>query len=313
MKWSPMAGYKMVWKKLNNPCNQTFYLSLFRIYLCFHLLKKVILLWPSANFLFGEGSFVERPTIFLDVLFIDMTFLAKNSQLFLSIILILIALFAFGIGRWITATLLFLCWFILQKLNVYILNGGDNYLIFILLYMIFANSYSYFSIDKTTFPKEGSIGNFLTKLSIYSITMHLCLIYFISGISKLHADLWYNGVAVYYILNLERFKGTEYNELISKNGLLVTIATYGTMLWEALFPFLVYNKTFKNMTIIGGVVLHLSIYVFMMIHDFEILYIAVYGFFFKDEDILKIKRSLTKGIDSLSSYLKSGLTKHPIT
>jgi len=38
-----------------------------------------------------------------------------------------------------------------------------------------------------------------------------------------------------------------------------------------------------------GVLLHLAIYIFFMIHDFEILFIATYIIFFTDRELLQFK------------------------
>ncbi len=282
----------MNWKTLNAPCKKGIYLSVFRIYLCFHLLKKIFFVWPSSDFLYGNDGFIFRPAS-IEILSIDASYFTNNIHFFLSTILFLIVLFAFGIGRSITTVLLFLSWYILQQLNIYILNGGDNYLIIILLYMCFTNSFTHLTLSNSRGFLENSITNFLSNLAVYSIIIHLCLIYFISGISKIHSDLWYNGVAVYYIMNIERFQGTDYNVIIAKNGFLVTITTYGTMFWEAFFTLLVSLQSMRVPTLIIGVLLHLSIYVFMMIHDFEILYVMIYGFFFTDEDFRKWRRYIT--------------------
>lgn len=294
----------MIWKSLNAKCDRTIYLSIFRIYLCFHLLKKILLMWPSTDFLFGKDGFIVSSRVFFDIVSIDSSYFTENSQIFFSFIIILAIFVAFGIGRWFSFLLLFIAWYILQKLNTYVLNGGDNYLIFILLYMCFANSYSYFSLNKSDTFEENSLGNFLTNLSVISILTHLCLIYFISGISKIHTDLWYNGVAMYYILNLERFAGTDYNYTIAKNGFLVTVATYGTMFWEMLFPCLISIEKMRIPVLLCGVILHLSIFIFMMIHDFEILYIMVYGFFFTDRELLDLKTNILARLKKITPSIQ---------
>jgi len=294
------------WTSLNEPSDKGFYLAIFRIYLSFHMLKKLVFIWPSSYFLFGEGRLMaaSHPDGYT-ILSINADYLSNHIGLFLSFVVVLLILFGFGIGRFVTSWLLFLSWYIIQRLNPYILNGGDNYLILILMYMCFADSYTHLSLSKSSGFERNSINNFLTNLAIISIQVHLCLIYFISGISKVHSDLWYNGVAIYYILNLERFSATDYNLALSQNGFFVTLAGYTTMLWETFFFFLVsINKT-KVPALVLGVVIHLSIYFFMMIHDFEILYIMVYGFFFTDEELKHFARNVVEGIRKVRASFES--------
>jgi len=97
------------------------------------------------------------------------------------------------------------------------------------------------------------------------------------------------GVANYYILNLDRFKGTSSSKYISKNYIFVTLSTYVTMFWELSFPYLIWTKKLKITLIAIGVLLHLAIYIFFMIHDFEILFIATYILFFTDRELLQFK------------------------
>jgi len=215
-----------------------------------------------------------------------------------------IVLFFLGIGRnFVTLILLFL-FEILQNLNYLTLNGGDNLLKFILIYYVFTNSFEYFSLQKpfNILPKK--INNILSNLAVLSICFHLCLSYFISSIHKLHTDVWFNGVALYYILNLDRFKGTYLNDILSRNGIFVTVSTYGTIIIELLFPILIWVKKVKPYLIISATFLHLSIYILMMLYDFEILFIMCYGFFFDDVEIKKIYHKIFKANSKYDIVIK---------
>jgi hypothetical protein len=101
----------------------------------------------------------------------------------------------------------------------------------------------------------------------------------------MNSKVWFSGVATYYTLNLERFAGTSFNKIIVQNGFFVTIATYVTVLWETFFPALIWNKKARIPLLALGVMMHMGIYFMMMIHDFEILFIATYGFFFTDKEL----------------------------
>jgi hypothetical protein len=240
---------------------------------------------------YGESSFlVGKPTDYWG--YLDLEFLRHHHVVLACLTLMLAICFLFGIGRNITCILLFISIELLQRMNELPLNGGDNFLKYILLYLSFCNCYKYYCINNSDYTY--SIVNFMTNIGVYSIIIHLCIIYFISGISKLHSEVWYNGTAIYYILKNDRFMGTSINDNIISNGYWVTVITYTTMLWEVLFPFTVFNKQFKTTILTIGVGLHLGIYVFMMIHDFQWLFIGCYGLFFSDEQIGRIKRQINK-------------------
>lgn len=112
--------------------------------------------------------------------------------------------------------------------------------------------------------------------------IHLCLAYWVSAFHKIHSDVWYNGVATYYIWQLDRFS-SPINFLFMKNSFIITLSTYFTLFFESLFPFLVWFRQTRYFFLVAGVLLHLGIYLTMMIYDFQILFIIIYGFFLKDE------------------------------
>ncbi|QKX04835.1 hypothetical protein HN014_07870 [Aquimarina sp. TRL1] len=222
----------------------------------------------------------------LELLGISTALVRDHFEIFNGIYIILIVLYFFGVGKNLTA--LFLCMFyeVIQNFTWITLNGGDNLLKFVLLYMVFINSYEYFSINKQQFKSQSvtRFSHFLSNLGGYSICVHLCLVYFVSAMHKIHADVWFNGIATYQTLSLERFGGdTSINKWLAKNGILVTLSTYGTILVELFYPVLVWFKETKVLFIVSAIGLHLSIAVLMMLYDFQLLFIALQGMFISNK------------------------------
>lgn len=286
----------------------SFYSAFFRIFICFHLLKKIFLSWEYKDLLYMSKSFfVHEESGVFDFFNISSFIIRENFQIFYLIYLVLIVLYFFGIGKNITALILFAFFEVLQNLCPSILNGGDNLLKFIMIYMIFIDSYNYFSIKPKLFKNSelSKFNIFLSNLGGYSICIHLCLAYFISAIHKIHADIWFNGIATYYTMSLERFRGTSFNLSLAKNALFVTLSTYGTILIELFYPALVWFKKTKKTMIILAVILHMSIYVFMMIYDFQLVFIFVQGFFISNTDWVRFydKRNLLDTANKLTIYI----------
>jgi len=288
---------------LSEKSNRSIYLSIFRLYICFHLLKKLLFQWTSLQTLYGTDSFVVP----LQNDYLSIVFLQDNYQLLIFFYMIMIVLFAFGIGKYFTAFILYILVIIVQELNEYVLDGGDNLLKFLILYLAFANCYEYFSLSKLKLRKGYTIklSNLCTNLAVYSILIHLCLVYFVSGISKAYSDVWYSGAALYYILSIERFNsGTSLIQPFVHNGYLVTFFSYFTILVELYFPVLVWVKRLRPFVLTCMAFLHLGIYFLMMIHDFSILYITVYGFFFTNSELLRFKRRLAVGAAKFMEFIK---------
>lgn len=271
------------------------YLSLFRLYICFHLFKKVMIFLSSGEVLYGHNTFVSMD-LNSRVFGFPLIFWRENYKLLLFGYIILIVFFLFGIGKHLTALFLFFMVRLVQELSGMVLNGGDNLLTFVMLYLVFANSYDYFTLTPITFISERSrrVANFFTNLAIFSILFHLCMVYFFSAVGKTNTSEWYKGVALYYTLVSERFNGTRWNEWLATNGYFVTLGTYFTLLFEFLFPFLVWQRRWRTPFVIAGIGLHLGIYFLMMIHDFEILFIAIYGLLYTDKELIQFKHSISQ-------------------
>ncbi len=204
-------------------------------------------------------------------------------------------LYFFGVGKYVVAFVTFLFTAVFQQLNGILLNGGDNLLTFAMLYLCFADSYQHFSIKKLVFQSKEirEISNFISNLAVLSIQLHLCLAYIVSGIFKVHSDVWFNGVATYYIFNMERFTGTSFNAWLTKSSFFVVFTTYFTLFLEVYFPLMIWWKKMRNFFLVSGILLHVGIAVFMMLYDFQILFIATYGFFIANETWLKIHQKIS--------------------
>lgn len=286
----------------------SFYLAFFRLFVCFHLLKDIILGWDGIGLLYKADSFMPTtPSFYLQILGIDK-FINTYAEIFFMVFILILILHFFGIGKSFTAFLVFLLLEIQQQMCYFILNGGDNILRFVIFYMVFANSYEFFSIKPLRLknPILKYCSTFLTNIAGLSIKFHLCWAYFISAIHKIHADVWFKGVATYYIFQIERFKGTPYNEMLVKNGYFVAFSTYFTLLVELLYPTLVWFKETKKYIVVAMISLHLGIYVFMMIYDFQIIFIMLQGFFFSNYQwitfINKIKRRVYRSKSKKQLY-----------
>lgn len=258
------------------------YLAFFRVFLALHILKKYFFYFPVLKDVLGENALTGPTT---DELLISLGITNASAIYVVTALLITAVFMLFGIGKNYTIAVVYILVEIVQRLNGYLLNGGDNFLKFLLLYMIFANSFTRFTLfGSSKACKEESIPHLLNALAVFSIKVHLCLIYFISGLFKANSKVWFHGVATYYTLSLERFSATDLNKTLVQNGLFVTLSTYTVLLWELFFPVLIWKKTLRLPLLSLGFLIHLGIYFMMMIHDFEIVFIATYGFFITDKE-----------------------------
>jgi len=274
-----------LWTRIQQPSDRSFYLSVLRVFVAVHLVQKLLFQWPYFDLLYSAKSFAVLGGGAWGA-WIPYEEIQQNFTGFAGLYLVVLVLFAFGVGRRLTALLVFCGLEILQGLNPYILNGGDNILKFLCLYLVFADSYRHLALDvkRDDGGLQARFSHLATHLAAWSIIFHVALVYFVTGVHKCHADVWFHGNATYYTLNLERFNGSFLNDWISANGWLVTLTTYGTVLWELSFIFVVWYRKTRPLFLLIGVSLHFGIWICMMIHDFQFVFMATYGMFFTDAD-----------------------------
>ena len=269
---------------------KSFYLALLRVAICCWLLKEVVLNLPSMNILYGPDGFVVVKPNFLHRLPGGIAFAKHHYAWFIGAYVASILLFIAGIGRWLTAIIVFTMINIVQNMNMSIVNGGDMMARLIVFYLIFANSYQYFVLFKEKRPgvQEQQFTNLLSNLAAFSIMLHLCIAYFSSGMLKLMDPYWWRGEALYYAFQMERFIGTPLNRYITQYPLLSVAGTYAALAFEILFPVLIWFKKLRKPLLVIGILFHLSIYIFMMIYAFQVVFVLIYGLFVPHETWLQI-------------------------
>ena len=126
----------------------------------------------------------------------------------------------------------------------------------------------------------------LSNLAAFSVMVQLCMAYFTSGLAKLNDPFWLRGEAIYYVLHMERFMGTPFNEYIAQYKWIDVISNYTVMLFELAFPILIWIKKLRVALLTAGIFFHLCIYVFLMIYGFQIIFVLTYGLFLPDKKLL---------------------------
>jgi len=178
------------------------YLSIFRIFIGLHIIKKILFKWSSLS-LFFDGYFYESDFSGSLLGFFApgfVSFLVENYQYTMLGICTLALLLVFGIGKQLTTILTFTGICIYQNMMGLSLNGGDNLMFFGLLYLCFTRCFDHFCLFKNQKPLEGSTSELsktlllFSNLACYSIMVHLSLVYLVSALHKIHADVWFNGV-----------------------------------------------------------------------------------------------------------------------
>ena len=96
------------------------------------------------------------------------------------------------------------------------------------------------------------------NLALRLINVHMCVIYFFAGISKLQGEAWWTGEAMW-----RAFSNLEYQSIdmtwLAWYPWLLNLVTHLSVLWEIFFCVLIWRPRLRPLMLAGAVVLHVGI------------------------------------------------------
>jgi len=251
-------------------------------------------------FLWGPASVVSRPD--------NLTLLAQARtwtlyRLFSSALgfefvywlgLIVSVMFALGLFTRFSSILFFLFTWSLYQRNLYAIDGGENLIIILAIYLMFADL-SALSLDRILFAKNQERSTFwlfgmLHNFAVTACLVQLSILYFESAFYKIQGHVWSDGTALYYILRTNEFSLPGWSELIWRSAALVTLGTYATIMFEVVHPFLMWHRRLKYLMFAGAVCLHTGIGILMGLPYFSLTMISAHAVLFDDSKYLALVR-----------------------
>jgi len=232
------------------------------------LLIKIFFLIPVLTDITLRLPF-ETNSIFISLLFAPIKLAQINPLIFIGLIICLV-----GVGLIIrinhyTAVFIFWFSFSLSQLVKPIMNGSDLVLNLFLFLSIFFNVVTISQKD---------IRLAISNYAILFCRIQLVLIYFLSGYDKLLSEAWRSGDAIYSIQHLEFFVNERFSSTLSQQASLYF--AWSIILFELVFPILIWSRKFRAPTLIVGVIFHLGIIIFLNLPDFGTIMILSYLIFY---------------------------------
>jgi hypothetical protein len=176
--------------------------------------------------------------------------------------MVVFALFALGLFTRVTSVLAFVIAVSYAKRVPPALFGLDQINMMLTLYLAIGPSGAALSLDRwlarrrgvTSAPPASSAAN----LAIRLIQVHMCVIYFFAGVSKLQGPAWWTGEAMWLA-----FANLEYQSLdmtwLASHPWLVNAMSHMSVLWEIFFCVLVWQKRLRPLVLAMAVILHVGI------------------------------------------------------
>jgi hypothetical protein len=177
-----------------------------------------------------------------------------------------------GVFPRLTSLLFFAFTASLYSRNPIALDGGQNLLILLALYLCFADSGAYLSLTRDTrlaracarlaAPLADALA-VVHNLAMFVIAGQVCLVYYWSGFYKIGGHKWQDGTAVYYVMRTGEFAFPPFSRLVYENPAAVMLLTYSTLAFQGAFPFLMWVRRAKPFLFVAALFFHAGIALFM--------------------------------------------------
>ena len=182
--------------------------------------------------------------------------------------------------------------------------GLDTMLLILLGYLLLAPTGAVFSMDRWLavrrakrlgLPEPAVEPSIRANFAIRLIQVHFCVIYFASGTSKLLGSMWWNGTAMNQVLLNPMF--TPLDSAVFRNTLkflagsrwvwelMATAGNIYTLALELSFIFLIWDRRWRWLLLIGSILLHTGIGVLMGLTTFSMVMLVMLVSFMSPESV----------------------------
>lgn len=134
----------------------------------------------------------------------------------------------------------------------------------------------------------------INNLVMIACVIQFLLVYLIAGLTKWTGTDWIEGSGFYYAINLEHYSPNWVREVFLGTGILLIILSYGALLYQTIFPFLIWIKKLKKPLLIIGCLFHLGIAIMLNLWDFGLAMIVGYTLFLEEAWIARFLSKLPK-------------------
>ena len=120
----------------------------------------------------------------------------------------------------------------------------------------------------------------LHNFSYFALILQVCVVYGFSALAKWHDADWLNGEVVYFTSKAQYYSRPFLINTVDSFHFITVIATYLLLLYQSLFPFVIWIKSIKRYFLHLGVVMHLYIAFVMGLFFFGWVMVITYVLFY---------------------------------
>lgn len=130
------------------------------------------------------------------------------------------------------------------------------------------------------------MGTVAHNAALIACVAQMCVLYFMSSLSKVQGEMWQNGTALYYVLRTAEYNSwPELTALIYQSPFLVVGATYAAVFVQLFLPFVLVNRTLKAVLLPMVMGMHVGIGILMGLPFFSAIMLVSDLFLLGDRDL----------------------------
>ncbi|MGH3675915.1 MAG: HTTM domain-containing protein [Mycobacterium sp.] len=239
-----------------------------------------------------------------------------DTALLIGWVVLLMSAIAMTVG-WhsrLAAVLVFVLIASFMQRDGWVFNTGDALIRLEALFLALASCGAALSLDQRR--RTGSFWSAQCRAPwlIRLMQVQLSVIYLVSVQAKLRGRTWVDGTAVSYAWREDQGLALiPAPEWLSTNGLIVNVATWGTIVIELAIAILVWNRRWRPWVLAAGVVMHLMMMVNLSIGFFSLAMFVLYLAFVPWEAVPRLPVRLKHLVrrDRGSSAASDSSSVHP--
>ncbi len=237
--------------------------------------------WPLLDVLFNpQQSLIATQSLHEFTLTTCVNLLSVDAmkEYYLIFILVQVAAAFAGLFNFLPRLMTFLVFFTslnLQNRIYSTLTGGDYLLCLLLFYLSFVSDGRK---SKNTYLQEITIIS--DRTFILLCQLQVLIVYAVSAVYKWQSAEWVQGIALQKILLIDEYSIPSLQNTVCNFPLLFKTLTWAALLYQTLFPILIFLKKAKKYVIIAGVLFHLCIAVAMGLFNFSLVMVCCYVLFY---------------------------------
>lgn len=189
----------------------------------------------------------------------------------------------------------------LYMANPALMDGGDALICTGAIFLLLTRCYSAFTIvDPRPTSKAPLVVSAMNNTGLLLLATQVAIVYLMAGLYKVQGELWQDGTALYYILNVPEFFLPQVTPHLVQFDWFMVLGAYATVLASIFFPVLVLFRGGRPVAVMAMLAFHLAVALLMGLTSFALV-MAAYDLLFVGGHVEYMRRRVRAVIARLAT------------